>query len=86
LVATTSIAYCVPFVSPENVHVRVGSLTVHVAPVSVTVAVYEAIADPPLVDGTGHVITAWPFPGVAVGLVAPGSSDAMTARTVLPVT
>src|SRR4051812_49828747 len=76
LVAVTVNVYAVPFVRPATVHGE--DAHVPVWP-SEEVAVYDVIADPPLLAGAVKVTVACALPAVAVPMVgAPGTVAGVT--------
>jgi hypothetical protein len=72
-VAVTVNVYAVPLVRPVTVIEAHGAAHVPVKPPGEDVAVYDVIAEPPLLAGAANVTLACAFPAVAVPMVgAPG--------------
>jgi hypothetical protein len=79
LVAATVNVYAVPLVSPVTVMDMQGALHVAVAPPGEEVAMYDTIAEPPLLAGAVNATVACELPAVAVPIVgAPGTAEGVT--------
>jgi hypothetical protein len=78
-VAVTVNAYAVPLASPVTVMVVQGAAHVAVNEPGDDVAVYEVIAEPPLLAGAVKATLAWALPAVAMPIVgAPGAPSGTT--------